>query len=149
MGEKIKTVEAIFKNGVFVPTKSVNLPEGTEVIVVFSEVSSFEEKPSWWDEVSGDENWKRALNRLVERIKEIVIPEELKLIDREGEQEVIVILEGDETVFLRTLMEAGYHVYQTTGIFFPIQVISRRRLKRWQEFDREISRLIQDGISLL
>ncbi|OMH40382.1 antitoxin AF2212-like protein [Desulfurobacterium indicum] len=149
MEGKIKTVRTIFKNGVFEPMENINLPEGSEAVVVFLEVPIFEKKPSWWDEVSGDENWKRALNRLVERIKEIVIPEELKLIDREGEREVIIILEGDETAFLRTLMEAGYHIYKTTGIFFPIQVISRKRLKRWQEFDREISRLIRDGISLL
>ncbi|WP_022846635.1 MULTISPECIES: antitoxin AF2212-like protein [unclassified Desulfurobacterium] len=149
MKGKFKTAQVVYKNGVFVPVEDVEISEGTEAVVVFCEVPSFEEKPPWWNEVSGDENWKRALNGLVERIKEIVIPEELKLIDREGEREVIVILEGNETAFLKTLMEAGYHVYQTTGIFFPIQVISRKRLQRWQEFDREIFRLIQDGISLL
>ena len=147
MKGKLIPVKVVFKDGVFVPVKSVSLPEGTEGVVVYSGDTS-QEFPHWWDIVEGDENWKRALKSFVDRIPSIVLPEDVKLINRDTGYEIVVILEKDETSFLKPLMEAGYGVYQSTGVFLPIQVISRRRLERWKDFDREIFYQIENGISL-
>ncbi|WP_457567600.1 antitoxin AF2212-like protein [Desulfurobacterium sp.] len=148
MKNGLKTAKVVFRNGVFVPVEDVRLPEGSEAIVVFG-VLQEKERPLWWNAVAGGEKWKNALNDLISEIKKIVLPEELKLIERDGEREIIVVLSGEETAFLKPLMEAGYRTYQTTGIFFPIQVISHRRLQRWKDYDKEIFRLIEEGISLL
>ncbi|WP_457569839.1 hypothetical protein [Desulfurobacterium sp.] len=147
----LESYKVIFKDGVFIPVEPLNLANGTEGIVVCSASSDKrkEDLPKWWNLVDGEEKWKRALKSFVDKIPAIVLPEEVKLINRDGEKEIIVILNGDETGFLRPLMEQGYKIYSDTGVFLPIQVISRKRLQRWKDYDREIFRLIQDGISLL
>ncbi|SNR65709.1 antitoxin AF2212-like protein [Desulfurobacterium atlanticum] len=149
MEKGLISVKVIFKDGVFVPLEPVSIPEGTEGIVVYSEKNITEKLPHWWDIVNKDEEFKRALKSFIEKITSVVIPEEVKLINRDDDYEIVVILENDEAGFLKPIMETGYGIYQTTGVFLPIQVISKKRLKRWKDFDREIFYQIENGISLL
>jgi len=146
--KELLPVKVVFKNGVFVPLEIVSIPENSEGIVVCTPTNKSEDVSHWWDFVDGDKNWKNALKLFIEKIPAIVYPEDVKLVIRDDEAEVVVILENDETAFLNPLMEAGYRVYQSTGIFLPIQVISKRRLDRWREFERDIFSQIEKGISL-
>ncbi len=143
----MKTVKAVFKNGVFVPLEPCSLPEGCEAVVVYLERGE-RELPPWWNSLQVKEEKKRALKEFVERIRRRVSPVDVRaVVSREG-LEVFVITD-DSSRDLRAVMEEALRVYEGSSIYLPVQVISTSRLARWREQGSPIYKQISEGVSLL
>ncbi len=141
----MKTVKAVFKNGVFVPAEPINLNEGAEAIVVYVE-NAHENFPKWWNEIPVDERKKEALKLFSEKLS-VVSTIDIKVNVNDGEMEVFVLVQ-DEREAVKPVMEAGMRVYEETGVYVPIQVISERRLNRWKEQGNKIYQSIKEGVSI-
>jgi len=143
----MKTVRAVFKNGVFVPVENVNLEDGVEAVVVYVDGKRvFEGEPSWWNELAIDDKKKRALKLFSENLSAVPLNDVKVSVDG-GDFEVFVLVQ-DESEAVRPVMEAGMKVYEETGVYVPIQVISERRLNRWKEQGSEIYEAIRKGVSI-
>ena len=141
----MKTVKAVFKNGVFVPAEPISLNEGAEAIVVYVE-NAHENFPKWWNEIPVDERKKEALKLFSEKLSVVSIVD-IKVNVNDGEMEVFVLVQ-DEREAVKPVMEAGMRVYEETGVYVPIQVISERRLNRWKEQGNKIYQSIKEGVSI-
>ena len=141
----MKAVKAVFKDGAFVPVEPVNLEEDAEALVVYVESAS-KGNPEWWDEIPVEEKKKEALKLFSEKLTAVPYIDVKVSVDG-GEMEVFVLVH-DEREVVRPVMEAGMKVYEETGVYVPIQVISERRLNRWKEQGSEIYRTIREGVSI-
>ncbi|ADU96295.1 antitoxin AF2212-like protein [Thermovibrio ammonificans] len=141
----MKSVKAVFRNGVFVPLEPCNPKEGTEAIVVFAEEGEAE-RPRWWDKLAVPEEKKRAVRRLSQLLRSLP-HREVRAVVREGEVELFVIVENEREA-VKPVMEKGIKVFEETGTYLPIQVISTRRLKRWQELNSPIYSEITSGVKV-
>jgi len=137
----LKAVKVIFKNGVFYPAEKVLIPEGTEGIVVFVEKES-----DRWCKLNLKEKEKRAVKSFRDKISSIPF-RDLKLCIDDDSFEVFVLVEKEEGM-VKPVMEAALKVYEETGVYIPVQVISTRRLERWKEQEKEIYQRIEKGESL-
>jgi len=140
----MESLKVVFKNGVFVPVEPVSIPEGTEGIVVYSARS---EMPRWWELLGIDDEKKGALRSFVEGVRRRVEYREIKVVEEDGEFEVFLLTE-DEGRALKPAMEEALRVYEETGVYIPLQVISERRLRRWREMGNPVYERIEGGISV-
>ncbi|WP_456342433.1 antitoxin AF2212-like protein [Thermovibrio sp.] len=143
----MKTVRAVFKNGVFVPLEPCSPPEGCEAVVVFVEGVK-EELPAWWSSLSVKEEKKRALKEFVEGIKRRLSPIDVKAVLSDEGLEVFVITD-DSSRDLKAVMEEALKVYERSSVYLPVQVISSTRLERWREQGSPVYEQISQGVSLL
>ncbi len=143
----MKSLRVVFKNGVFIPVEPCSIPEGTEGIVVYREIENNTSPTPWWNSLSLCREKKEALKYFSESLKKRITYNDVKVVEREEGFEVFVLVEN-EIAALRPAMEEALKVYEKTGVYLPIQVISRRRLNRWQEIDNPIYREIQEGVSI-
>ncbi len=140
----MKSVKAVFKNGVFVPVEPCNIPNGTEAVVVFVQE---EKRPKWWQELPIKEEKKEALLKFTERVKRLS-PIDLKaVITPEGFE--LFFITYDSQSMLKPVMEEALKVYEETSVYLPVQVISSDRLNRWKEQGSKIYEEIRKGVSLL
>ncbi|MEO2065749.1 MAG: antitoxin AF2212-like protein [Desulfurobacteriaceae bacterium] len=143
----MKTVRAVFKNGVFVPVEPCSPPEGCEAVVVFVDKRE-KELPKWWNSIDVKEEKKRALLDFVSLLRRRVSPIDVKAVVSDGGLEVFVITDDSERD-LRTVMEEALKVYERSSVYLPVQVISSNRLERWREQGSSIYKQIEKGVSLL
>jgi len=143
----MKTVRAVFKNGVFVPLEPCDALEGCEAVVVYSEGAK-EELPPWWSLIDAPEEKKRAVKEFVGAIRSRVFPVDVKFVSSPEGAEIFVIAESSEEA-LKPVMEEALKVYERLGVYLPVQVISTARLNRWREQGSEIYKQIDGGVSLL
>ena len=143
----MKSLRVVFKNGAFIPVEPCSIPEGTEGIVVYRETEDNTSSVPWWNSLSLCREKKEALKCFSEGLKKRITYNDVRVVEREEGFEVFVLVEN-ETVALKPAMEEASKVYEKTGVYLPIQVISRRRLSRWQEIASPIYREIQEGISI-
>jgi len=143
----MKSVKAVFKDGVFVPLEPCDAVEGCEAVVVYSEGAE-EKLPEWWSRVEASEEKKRAIREFVEGIRGRVFPADIKFVTSPEGAEIFVIVDSSESA-LKPVMEEALRVYERLGVYLPVQVISTSRLDRWREQGGEIFRQIEGGISLL
>jgi predicted DNA-binding antitoxin AbrB/MazE fold protein len=142
----LKGIKVVFRNGVFVPTEEVSLPEGTQGFVVYCEPKK--ELPGWWGELSLPEEKKGALKTFSERLKRKLSFLDLKVVEDEGSFEVFLVVH-DENSSLKPALEEALRIYEETGVYIPLQVISEKRLIRWKETGSPISKQIERGVSIL
>jgi len=76
-----------------------------------------------------------------------VVPDDIKVVVREEEFEVFVLV-PDETTALKPIMEEALRLYEERRVYIPVQVISRKRLKRWEEQGNQVFREISEGVSI-
>jgi len=144
----METVRVIFKNGVFVPLEDKDIPEGSEGVVVFlPKAEGKAKRPTWWSSLQIDEEKKEALWKFSEKVFTKVTVNDVKVVVGEEGFEVFV-LAYDEMSVLRPVMEIALNVYEETGVYIPVQVISERRLNRWKEQGSKLFESIVGGISL-
>ncbi|RKQ60634.1 uncharacterized protein DUF104 [Thermovibrio guaymasensis] len=143
----MKTVRAVFKNGVFVPVEPCSPPEGCEAVVVFVDKRE-KELPKWWNSIDVKEEKKRALLDFVSLLRRRVSPIDVKAVVSDGGLEVFVITDDSERD-LRAVMEEALKVYERSSVYLPVQVISSNRLERWREQGSSIYKQIEKGVSLL
>jgi len=143
----MKSVKAVFKNGVFVPVEPCDALEGCEAVVVYSEGAE-ESLPGWWSRVEASEEKKRAIKEFVEGIRGKVFPQEVKFVSSPEGAEIFVIVDSSESA-LKSVMEEALKVYERLGVYLPVQVIATSRLNRWREQGSEIFKQIEGGVSLL
>ena len=144
----METVKVIFKNGVFVPLEEKDIPEGSEGVVVFlPKVEEKKKKPAWWDSLQIEERKKEALQKFSEVVFTKVTVNDVKVVIGEEGFEVFVLAHDDLNV-LRPVMEIALKVYEETGVYIPVQVISERRLNRWKEQGSKIFESIVGGTSI-
>ncbi len=141
----MKAVKVVFKDGVFVPVEPCSAEEGCEGIVVYSPCA--DNKPLWWEKISVPEEKKEALKLFSERVVSKVVPDDIKVVVREEEFEVFVLV-PDETTALKPIMEEALRLYEERRVYIPVQVISRKRLKRWEEQGNQVFREISEGVSI-
>jgi predicted DNA-binding antitoxin AbrB/MazE fold protein len=139
----VKAVRVVFKNGVFVPKEECPVEEGTEGLVVFCPK---EEKPLWWEKLKCSDKKKEAVKRFLNSLKVPTV--KVVGVNRpEGEVELFVIVE-DERESVKPVMESGLKTFEETGEYLPIQVISVRRLRRWEELKAPVREEIESGVRL-
>ncbi|TCK04031.1 antitoxin AF2212-like protein [Phorcysia thermohydrogeniphila] len=144
----MKTVRVVFRNGVFVPVEEKDIPEGSEGVVVFlPKGGERRERPAWWDSLQVEERKKEALHRFSETVFRRVTVNDVKVVIGEEGFEVFVLVH-DELKALRPVMEVALKIYEETGVYIPVQVISERRLNRWKEQGSKIFDSIVGGISI-
>ena len=143
----MKSVKAVFKNGVFVPLEPCDAVEGCEAVVVYSEGAG-ESLPGWWSSVEASEEKKRAIKEFVERIRTRVFPQNVKFVSSPEGAEIFVIVDSSESA-LKPVMEEALKIYESLGVYLPVQVISTSRLDRWREQGSEIFKQSKGGVSLL
>jgi predicted DNA-binding antitoxin AbrB/MazE fold protein len=137
----MKTVKAVFKNGVFVPVEPCNPKEGCQAVVVYAS----EEEP--WELLKVPPEKKEALKKFTKNLKTKLPEAKIKVVNSKGDLELFVIT-SDSTGHLKEVMEEALKVYQETSVYLPLQVISTKRLRRWKEQGKEIYRKIQEGLEL-
>ena len=144
----MKTVRVVFRGGVFVPVEEMDIPEGSKGIVVFLPKEEKESKrPFWWDKLQVEEKKKEALLKFSESVFRRVTVNDVKVVLGDEGFEVFVLVH-DEMNALRPVMEVALEVYEETGVYIPVQVISERRLNRWKEQGSELFNAIVGGVSL-
>ncbi|MEO2068785.1 MAG: antitoxin family protein [Desulfurobacteriaceae bacterium] len=143
----MKAVKVVFKNGVFIPLEDLEVPEGTEGIVVYVEKNVKIQKPSWWNKLNLEKRKKEALLNFSKEISKKVIFNDIKVTQNEEGIEVFVLVEN-EFESLKTIMETALKIYESSGVYLPIQVISQRRLQRWKEKGNPVYQTIDNGISI-
>jgi hypothetical protein len=145
----LKSVKVAFKNGAFHPVENgVSIPEGSEGIAVFVPASPpEEEKPNWWNELPLEEKQKKALLFFSKKLLNSVFPLDVKVTCKEKSFEVFVLVEND-LESIKPVMDIALEVYEGTGVYIPVQVISTRRLSRWKERGSSVYETITGGISL-
>ena len=143
----MEAVRVKFKNGVFVPVEDKEIPEGAEGIVVFSSQREQSSKPHWWEKLRMDEGKKHALHRFSQAVFSRITVRDIKVVLQEGDFEVFVLV-TEETDTLRPIMEVALEVYEQTGVYIPVQVISSRRLERWKEQGSGVFNSINEGVSI-
>jgi predicted DNA-binding antitoxin AbrB/MazE fold protein len=134
---KLVSVKAVFKNGVFVPQEACFLSEGSEAVVVFYE----EENPK-----------SLALKRLTASLKNRIAPKSVKLVEENGEEQIFVLVDRSERELseaLKAVMEEALKVYEESGVYLPVQLITEARLKKWQEQKNPVYEKIKRGRELL
>ncbi|RUM90249.1 MAG: hypothetical protein DSZ26_03505 [Thermovibrio sp.] len=143
----MKSLKVVFKNGTFVPLEPAPIPEGTEGIVVYLEKEEKAEKPKWWDELSVDEEKRRALLRFSLNLRKRISYIDVKVVEEDEGFEVFLLVD-DETSSLKPAMEEALKIYEEEGVYIPLQVISKRRLNRWREMGSTIYKRIEEGVSI-
>ena len=142
----LKGVRVVFKNGVFIPTENVSIPNGTEGMVVYLVPKA--ELPNWWGSLNISAEKKGALKTFAERLKSKVNLVDLKVVEEEDNFEVFLIV-YDESNSLKPALEEALKIYEETNVYIPLQVISQRRLLRWKETENPTFKRIERGTSLL
>lgn len=144
----MKTVKVVFKDGVFLPLEQVDIPNGTEGVAVYLSKREIEaEKPSWWRKLEIDEKQKEAILAFSKEVTERAVFDDIRVVKNSEGLEVFVIV-PDEFESLKPIMEAALGIYETHKVYLPVQVISEKRLSRWQEQGNRIYKSIEEGVSI-
>ncbi len=138
----MKSLKAVFKNGVFVPLENVSLKEGDEVLVVYNESE---------DQLAAlnlSPLEKEAIKELSNRIKHRIVYKEIKACKTESGFEIFIIVEANEFESVKEVMKQASDVYKEYKVHIPIQVVSTARLKKWKEQENQIYKEIVKGTDI-